>query len=374
MMTFVVPIFSVLIASVHNPGLVKGMPSLGHALRAWNGKGMPPRQVTSALAHDLITLERTGGVPSMLNSRVSGFYSLMNKTRQSLRASAATEGLDTIVTDADLYARLGAIDPRWKQRRYWSAMYQTAAPYTIYYFLRAVDRELDVDGNIVRVPEDRRRFVTTILRTLGICTLVTILTNIAAFPIAYLLASLPARQCNYLLLFLLIPLWISILVKTTGWLVSLQSHGVLNNAAIFLGIWDERVQLVFNRIGTYISMVHILIPFAALPLFGVLKRIDPHHMRAAAVMGATPSRAFVRVYAPQALPGIAASILIVFVLALGLYIPPALVGGPADQMLSGVIADGWLRAPLSVILLTIVTVFLLLYRRALGLIAKSMAR
>ena len=310
----------------------------------------------------------------MLNSRIAGFHSLITKTRQSLQSSAATEGLDTVVTDPRLYARLGAIDSRWKQRRYWSAMYQTAAPYTIYYFLRAVDRELDVDGNIVRVPEYRRRFVATILRTLGICTLVTVLANLAAFPIAYLLASLPTRQCNYLLLFLLMPLCISILVKTTGWLASLQSQGVLNDAAMFLGIWDERVQLVYNRIGTYVSMVHILIPFAALPLFGVMKGIDPQHMRAAAIMGASPRQAFVRVYLPQALPGVAASILIVFILALGLYIPPALVGGPSDQMLSGVIADGWLRAPLSVILLTIVTVFLLLYRRAFSLIAKSMAR
>ena len=370
--TFVLPISSVLIASVHNPGLVKGMPSLGHALRAWDGKGLPPPQVTSALAYDLITLERTGGVPSMLNSRVSGFHSLLKKTRKSLQSSAATEGLDTVVTDPRLYARLGAIDSRWKQRRYWSAMDQTAAPFTIYYFLRAVDRELDADGNIVRVPEDRRRYVATILRTLGICTLVTVLANLAAFPIAYLLASLPTRQCNYLLLFLLMPLWISILVKTTGWLVSLQSHGVLNDAAVFLGIWDERVQLVYNRIGTYVSMVHILIPFAALPLFGVMKRIDPQHMRAAAILGASPRQAFVRVYLPQALPGVAASILIAFILALGLYIPPALIGGPSDQMLSGVIAQGWFRAPLSVILLTIVTVFLLLYRRAFGLIAKSM--
>ena len=370
--TFVVPIGSVLVASVHNPIFIKTLPTLGNALHQWNGEDMPPHRVTSALAEDLLTAEQPGRVLGLLNSRVAGFRSLLVKTRSSLQELAAARSIEAVVTDTNLMAKLITIDPRWGQRRYWTAMHQASAPYTIYYFLRAFDHQFDTDGNIVPLPENRRRFVSVILRTLGICTLVTVLANLIAFPIAYLLATSPSRQRSYLLLLVIMPLWISLLVKTSGWLVSLQSQGVLNDAALALGLWDERVQLVYNRIGTYVAMVHILIPYAALPLFGIMKGIDPNHMRAASALGASPARAFLRVYLPQALPGIAASILIVFVLALGLYIPPALVGGPADQMLSGMIARAGSRAPLSVILLCIVAIFLLIYRRAFVLIASSL--
>ena len=160
---------------------------------------------------------------------------------------------------------------------------------------------------------------------------VTILCLLLGYPIAYLLAVLPTRQSNLLILLLLLPFWTSLLVRTTAWLVLLQNEGLVNDLAITLGVWEDPVQLVRNRMGVYIAMVHILLPFMVLPMFSVMKGIDPYRMRAAASLGANPLRAFLKVYFPQTVPGVGAGVLLVFILSLGYYITPALVGGPRDH-------------------------------------------
>ena len=184
---------------------------------------------------------------------------------------------------------------------------------------------------------------------------------------------LPTRQSNLLILLLLLPFWTSLLVRTTAWLVLLQNEGLVNDLAITLGAWEDPVQLVRNRLGVYIAMVHILLPFMVLPMFSVMKGIDPYHMRAAASLGANPLRSFLKVYLPQTIPGVGAGVLLVFILSLGYYITPALVGGPRDQMLSYFIAFhanntvNWgMAAALSLVLMVCVVVFFAMYQRLVG--------
>ena len=371
--SFVAPILSILFSSVHAPGLADTLPRAARQLTQWDGRGSPPQGVFSALAQDLLSAERIGTASGVLNSRITGYRSLLTKTTKQLKAAAERSGTQAIVGDPRIQERFASIDPRWMLREYWATMRQAAPRYTLYYLLRGVDLTYDIDGNIERVPELRRIYLAVAARTIWICTAVTLLSLLVAFPIAHLLARLPSRQRNVGLLFLIMPLWISVLVKSSGWLVLLQDQGVLNDAATGLGLWNTPVQLIHNRIGTYFAMVHYLVPYMALPLFAVMKGIDQNHLRAAAILGAGPARTFAKVYLPQALPGVVAGVLIVFVLALGLYVPPALVGGPTDEMLSGFIASGFLRAPLSVNLLVIVALFMFIFKDGFKQISRTLS-
>jgi putative spermidine/putrescine transport system permease protein len=202
----------------------------------------------------------------------------------------------------------------------------------------------DEQGKIVAEPEMRQLYFLTGFdsvwaRTFWISALVTIFCVLLGYPVAYLLANLPLRSSNLLMILVLLPFWTSLLVRTTAWVVVLQTQGVLNDLLIFLNVIDERVQLIFNRFGVLVAMTHILLPFMILPIYSVMKNIPPSYERAARSLGATPWTAFWRVYFPQSVAGIGAGGLLVFILALGYYITPALVGGPTDQMVSYFIAD-----------------------------------
>jgi putative spermidine/putrescine transport system permease protein len=136
----------------------------------------------------------------------------------------------------------------------------------------------------------------------------------------------------------LLPFWTSTLVRTTAWVVLLQTNGVVNNLIQWLGLANGPLPLLYNRMGVYIAMTHVLLPFLILPLYGVMRGIRPEAMRAALSLGAHPAKAFLRVYLPQTLPGVAAGAAIVFALALGYYLTPALVGGGSDQLVGASIA------------------------------------
>jgi putative spermidine/putrescine transport system permease protein len=136
----------------------------------------------------------------------------------------------------------------------------------------------------------------------------------------------------------LIPFWTSILVRVAAWIVLLQTEGLVNHALLGLGLISHPLALLFNRTGVYISMTHILLPFMILPLYSVMKSIPAAYQRAAVSLGSHPFAAFWRVYVPQTYPGVGAGALLVFILALGYYITPALLGGPDDQMVSYYVA------------------------------------
>jgi putative spermidine/putrescine transport system permease protein len=203
--------------------------------------------------------------------------------------------------------------------------------------------------------------------------MVTLVCLLLGFPLAYLAASLPARSANLLLLFVLLPFWTSLLVRTAAWVVVLQREGILNSAMLGLSLIEQPLRMIFNRFGVYVAMVHILLPFMVLPLYSVMKGVPAVYTRAAASLGATPWTAFRRVYLPQTLPGISAGCLLVFVQALGYYITPALVGGAEDQMISYLIAFyasrtiNWgMAAALSILLLSATLALCAVYGRLVG--------
>jgi len=368
LMTFIVPIFAMLLLSVDNPEVPEVMPRTAAAIQEWDGDGVPDAAVVQALVEDLreaYAAKTHGKAAKRLNYDISGFRSLVIKTARDLSElpPEAAGGIQALI----------AIDPRWGEHDYWAAIKNAAAPYTTFYLLAALDRKLDVHGNVLSAPPEESIYVDVLQRTFWISFVVTVFCLALGYPVAYLLATLPTRVSNLLMILVLLPFWTSLLVRTTAWTILLQEHGVVNDAARSLGLWGESVQLVHNRIGVYIAMVHILLPFMVLPLYSVMKTISPTHMRAAASLGAPPSLAFWRVYVPQSVPGIAAGCLLVFILALGYYITPALVGGPRDQMLSYFIAlftnqtINWgMAAALSVILLALVMVLFTVYNRLIG--------
>ena len=371
--SILVPISAILWSSIHSPTVSRELPNLAIAIKQWDGLGKPPPAVVRTFLGDLLLTQRrnrVGRIVWRLNQEVSGYRSFLFETARRLEVEADWVGGNTLLSRPDLLGWMIQQDPRWEERKYWVALHQAAPNYTWVYLLRTIDLKYDLDGNIAPVPEQRAIYIMVLKRTIWICTLVTFICLLLGFPIAYLLATLPMEKSNLLLLLLLLPLWTSMLVKTAAWLVALGGEGVVNDLGRGLGLWDESIQLSRNRIGTVVSMVHILVPFMAFPLYSVMRNIDEYHMKAAAIMGADPLRAFLRVYLPQTVPGIGAGVFLVFILSLGLYVPPALVGGPADQMLSYFIAynvNGGLAGALAMVLLLLVTIFMVVYQRVVGI-------
>ncbi|MEO1018392.1 MAG: ABC transporter permease, partial [Pseudomonadota bacterium] len=205
---------------------------------------------------------------------------------------------------------------------------------------------------------------------------ITLMTLLLGYPVAYLLATLPMRTSNLLMILVLLPFWTSLLVRTSAWIVLLQQQGVVNNTLVTIGLVDDqnRLELIFNQTGTIIAMTHILLPFMILPLYSVMKTIPPSYVRAAKSLGATDWTAFWRVYFPNTLPGIGAGAILVFILAIGYYITPELVGGTSGVFISNRIAFhissslNWgLAAALGVLLLACVLILYWTYDRLVGI-------
>jgi putative spermidine/putrescine transport system permease protein len=172
-----------------------------------------------------------------------------------------------------------------------------------------------------------------------IATIVTLATLALAFPLAYLMTNLRPGIAGLVLVLVLLPFWTSILVRTAAWTVILQKHGLLNDLLLWLGLTSDRLELMYSRTGLIIAMTHIQLPFTLLPLYSVMRSIQPAQLRAAQSLGARPFTAFWRVYLPQVMPGVLAGCLLTFILCLGYYITPVLIGGASDQLISNFIAN-----------------------------------
>lgn len=177
-------------------------------------------------------------------------------------------------------------------------------------------------------------YVQMFLNTFVIAFVVTALCLLLGYPVAYLLSALPQRWAGILMLAVLVPFWTSTLVRTFSWLIILQRNGLVNRSLIGMGIIDQPIPLVHNMTGTIIGMVHIMVPFLILPLYASMKAIDLNLMRAAASVGATPKQAFFHVFLPLSMPGLIAGTVMVFVMCLGFYITPALLGGGRVKMIA----------------------------------------
>lgn len=265
---------------------------------------------------------------------------------------------------------------KWDDPVIWRTLKRVSRDYTPAFYLAALDRKYDDEGNIVKADDLYQIYISNFGKTLWLSTIITFFCFLLAFPVSYLLSTLPMRASNLLMILVLLPFWTSLLVRTTAWIAILQTEGIINDILVFIGLVanDNRIQMIYNQTGTIISMVHILLPFMILPLYSVMKTIPPSYMRAARSMGGTPFNAFRRVYFPQTIPGIAAGTLLVFILSIGFYITPALVGGEDGILISNLIAYhiqkslNWsLGAALGAILLVIVLVLYWIYNKLVGI-------
>jgi len=355
-----------LYVSVDNPEVRTYLPRLAAALDDWDGRALPGEPAFAALYADLQQAHRDTTLPRAgmrLNYEISGYRSLVMGTARRLERVQGPPYREALIV----------LDARWGELDYWRVARSASRPFTPHFLLAALDLRRDGAGAIVPAPPARAIYRTYLGRTLWITTMVTLLCVLIGYPIAYLIASSPPRLSRILLLLVLLPFWTSLLVRTAAWMVLLRSEGVVNGMLVGLGLLEQPAALIFNRFGVYVAMVHILLPFLVLPVYSVMKGVSPSHMRAAASLGARPVSAFLRVYLPQTLPGLAAGILVVFILGLGFYITPALVGGPHDQMLASLIAEfalgtaNWgMASALAVVLLVCAGVLYVVFSRIVG--------
>ena len=368
-LTFLVPIGVLLKRAVENPEVANALPRTAVALQGWNRDGTPPAEAYAALTRDLASLPDSadaGALARRLNSEMPGARSLVMATYKALPLPQTTP------TSAapEIQAALLALDPRWNEPAYWQAIAKNASRWTPDYLLTSVDLRRDAKGTIGRVEPEQRAFGRILIRTFEISLVVTLWCLLLAYPLAYWLTTLSARQANVLMILVLVPFWTSILVRVAAWIVLLQSEGLVNHALQGLHLITQPLALLFNRTGVVIAMVHILLPFMILPLYSVMQSVPPTYLRAAVSLGSPPLAAFFRVYVPQTYPGIGAGALLVFILSIGYYVTPALLGGADDQMLSYYIAQytnvnvNWgMACALGALLLAATLVLYAIYRR-----------
>lgn len=367
LVVFAVPIAILLTRSVNNPEIIQSMPLTSAALAQWDGTDLPGEDVFAAFATDLAAAQKNktaGIIGQRLNYEIPGARS---KTLQAARAAQKM----TAAPFKDAFLKL---DPLWTKLETWKTIQRASHPVTSFYLMKSIDLRWNADNELVKVSPDQAIFRDVFLRTLGISVTVTLATLLLGFPLAYILATLPLRHSNLLMILVLLPFWTSLLVRTTAWVVLLQTEGPVNDLLLFLGLTDHRLQLIFSRFGTIVAMTHIQLPFTLLPIYSVMRTISPNYVRAARSLGAGPFHAFWSIYFPQTMPGIAAGCLLTFILCLGYYITPALVGGPTDQMISYFVALytnrelNWGQASaLGAILLLATLLLYAVYNRLIGI-------
>ena len=332
LLTFLLPIGALLMRSVDNPEVVGSLPRTVEAIAAWDGRGLPDEAVYRAIASDMLEARRNqslGDLSKRLNMELAGFRSLVSATARKLPLREEPASYQEAFLD---------MDERWGDPAYWQVIRRNASSVTPYYLLAALDHRIDDLGELAKATPDQAIYLDIFARTFWMSLVITAICLVLAYPLAYLLANLPTRQGNLLMILVLLPFWTSILVRVAAWIVLLQSGGLINSALISLGIIEQPLQLVFNRSGVYVAMVHIMLPFMILPIYSVMKGISPSYMRAAVSLGCHPFASFWRVYFPQTLAGVGAGCLLVFILSIGYYITPALLGSPNDQMISYFVA------------------------------------
>jgi len=366
--TFVAPLATMLMRSVHDPVVADALPQTLHLLEEWDGNELPNEVVYATLGGEIKQAfeERTlGQMAGRVNRVQSGFRSVVTRTARELRSEPRGPWNVSMIQ----------IDSAWADPATWNAIKVTGQRFTSRHYWNALDLQILADGSIVKQPEERRIYIRLFLRTLLVSGIITLLCLILGYPIAHLIANSPPSRANLLLVLVLIPFWTSLLVRTTSWIVLLQTQGVLNDFFVSIGLISEdgRLAMIYNMTGTIVAMTHVLLPFMVLPLYSVMHGIPSTHMNAAASLGATPVQAFLRVYWPQSLPGVGAGTLLVFIIAIGYYITPALVGGSDGQLISNMIAYhmqtslNWgLAAALGGVLLVGVLILYVVYDRLIG--------
>lgn len=368
-LAFVAPIATMLVRSFYHPTVAQLIPESLEALAQWDGESVPAPETQALMAADLKRLanERLSGKLAEETNRVkAGSSSVIKSTARKLRR--ADDG--DIAQNAP--AMLAKANAAWEDPAIWAAIGAAGQVYTERYYLTALDLQRAESGGI-EAREGARIYVALYTKTLKIALIITLLTVLLGYPLAYYLATVPSATGNMLMVFVLLPFWTSLLVRTTSWIALLQTNGVVNSFLMGTGITSSPLEMLYTQFSTILAMTHILLPFMILPLYSVMKGIDPSFLRAAQSMGARPIPAFLRVYFPMTLPGLSAGALLVFIISVGYYITPALVGGTDGQMISNLIAfhmqqsNNWeLAAALGSLLLVIILTLYWVYDRFVG--------
>lgn len=367
-LTFIVPIGQMLVQSFYNPAFASLAPRTSTWMSEHPVAKVPDENAFSALVEDLREMQKlrlAGQAGTRVNYDYPGARSMF--TAAARRAEAfAPPFRDALVN----------LDPHWEDPALWQALRTASHSYSAKFYLKALDLGRDPNGAIVQLPDDQRVHRMLFLRTIVMSLAITMICLFIAFPMARLMATLPMSKSSLLMILVLLPFWTSLLVRTTSWVVLLQTNGVINGLLVSLGVIssENRLELIYNKTGTIIAMTHVLLPFMILPLYSVMRSIPPNYLRAAKSLGASNWTAFRRVYLPQTLPGIAAGSLLVFILAVGYYVTPALVGGASGQLISNAIAFhmqnslNWsLAAALAGLLLLGILILYWIYDRLVGI-------
>jgi putative spermidine/putrescine transport system permease protein len=362
-LTFLAPIGLFLWRAVADGEVRPVLPRTLAALAGWDGTSLP-EAAFAPLAEDL-RQARAQDQPGLARAAAR-----LNADRPGLRGILPTTAR-MVSRDPDL--PLVEAAPEWGEVETWGAIRRAAGPLGDFHLLAALDLKRDATGAVHAAPPDQRGFVAILLRTLWISAAATAICLLLGYPLAWLLATAPPRWLPLLMAGVLLPFWTSLVVRSAAWMVLLQREGVVNAALLRLGLVEAPLPLLFNRFAVLLAMVHILLPFAVLPIYATLKQLDWRLPRAAASLGAAPLRGFLRVTLPLSLPGLGAGALLVFIQALGFYVTPALLGGANDQMLSWFVgfyatrSVNWgLAAALSLLLLAAVALVVGLYARLVG--------
>ncbi|WIV49862.1 ABC transporter permease [Marivivens sp. LCG002] len=372
LVSFVFPIGEMLLRSVQNTVgtdyIPDVLPNVVAELEEWDPASgeTPPEAVYRAMAIDF-----SAAFDNKLHTQLGRRFNYETPGMSSLFRKSGRPVTKLDPEGGNLKEAFLDIDKDWGRIDYWATIKSNSGRYTINYFLAAFDAERTLDGIKLKDP-DERVYQKLLLRTLGLSLVITLCTLALGYPVAWLLADLPARTSNLLLILVLLPFWTSLLVRTSAWKILLQEQGVINDIWIWLG-FEDRLSLINNQLGVIIAMTHILLPFMVLPLYSVMKTIPPSYLRAAKSLGATNTVAFLRVYFPQTTPGIGAGGLLVFILAVGYFITPELVGGADGTFISNRIyyqfsaSGNWgLAAALGTVMLVVVLVLYYIYDKLVG--------
>ena len=373
LVAFIMPIVSMLSRSVENELVGKTLPLTVQSIQSWDALSgeLPDESVYKAFAQDIQNAAKAKvhtKVALRLNYEKSGVASLFKKTARKAKKW-------DIETDGPFKEKLIKVHKGWGEVEVWQTIKTHSPAYTSGYFLNAVDMRKTAQGADWQ-PEDKTILIKLFQRTLIMSLIITFSCIILGYPVAWLLANLPMRQANLLMILVLLPFWTSLLVRTSAWKVMLQQQGVINDVLVQLSLISDEGRLIMinNEIGTIVAMTHILLPFMILPMYSVMQTIPPSYLRAAKSLGATNWTAFWRVYFPQSVPGIGAGSILVFILAIGYYITPEIVGGTKGVFISNRIAYhilkslNWgLAAALGTILLVAVLILYWTYDKIVGI-------
>jgi len=333
LITYIFPIGEMLTRSIDDKMVTNMLPKTFKAMENWDGQELPPEEVFASFLFDykiLVKAKTQGKLDQRLNKEKNGFNSILKKLKRKMKK----------FEEGNYKEQIMSVHKRFADVSYWRAIKRTAPPYTAAKYLKAVDMVKDENGNIVKVEESRRIYTQLWLRTLEVAFFVTLFCFLMGYPIAHLLATIPMKYSNLLMICVLLPFWTSLLVRTASWMILLQQQGVVNDFFVMIGLVadDNRPEMMYNKVGTYVAMSQILLPFMVLPLYSVMKTVSPSLMRAGKSLGGTPFVSFWKIYFPLTISGIGAGSLLVFIIAAGYYITPELVGGASGKLISNSIA------------------------------------